>query len=349
MPIISELHQRDRDEDERYMRAALRQAQEGLGKTSPNPAVGALIVRGGSVLSKGWHKKAGDPHAEIEALARLQGKSAEGGTLYVTLEPCSTHGRTPPCTDAIIAAKLARVVIGTIDMNPKHQGRGIKQLVEAGLEVTTGVLGEECRRLNAGFNKWIKNGQPWVIAKFAQSLDGRIARPPGESQWLTNHRSLRLARRLRSTVDAILVGAETVRQDNPKLTLRPARGQLQPWRIVITRSGILPPDSHLLTDEFRDRTLIYQNVEWPNLLKELGSRGITRLLIEGGGETLGQLRDKDLIDEVWCFISPLLTGGNKPSIGGRGSESMGNANRLEPIRYRRIGDDIFIMGYVRGH
>jgi diaminohydroxyphosphoribosylaminopyrimidine deaminase / 5-amino-6-(5-phosphoribosylamino)uracil reductase len=336
--------------DERYMRAALCRARKGLGKTSPNPAVGAVIVRDGIVLSTGWHKKAGDPHAEIEALAGLPtDQSVEGGTLYVTLEPCSTHGRTPPCTDAIVAAKLARVVIGSIDMNPKHQGRGVKQLIEAGVEVTTGVLEEECRRLNAGFNKWITSGQPWVIAKFAQSLDGRITRPPGESQWLTSNRSLRLTHRLRSTVDAILVGAETVRQDNPRLTLRPARGQLQPWRIVLTRSGKLPPNSHVLTDEFHERTIVHQNAVWPDFLKELGSKGITRLLIEGGGETLGQLSDRNLIDEVWCFIAPLFTGGNKPSVGGSGSESMGDANRLDPIRYRRIGDDVLAVGCVRGH
>jgi len=348
---LNELERRDRrDEDERYMRAALCQAQKGLGKTSPNPAVGALIVREGAVLSTGWHKKAGGPHAEIEALAGLPtNKSAEGGTLYVTLEPCSTHRRTPPCTDAIIAAKLARVVIGTIDLNPKHQGRGVKQLVEAGLEVTTGVLAEECGRLNAGFNKWITSGRPWVIVKFAESLDGRIARPPGESQRLTNNRSLRLTQRLRSTVDAILVGAETVRQDNPRLSLRPPRGRLQPWRIILTRSGKIPPDSHVLTDEFRERTIVYHNVVWPDFLKELGSMGITRLLVEGGGNTLGQLSDLNLIDEVWSFVAPLLAGGDKPSIGGKGAQSIGDPNRLDPVRYKRIGDDILIMGYVRGH
>src|SRR6201993_4766542 len=179
--------------DKRYMRLALRLASKGLGPTRPNPAVGAVLVRDGMLLSTGWHRRAGGPHAEIEALSALPDlESAKGATLYVTLEPCSTHGRTPPCTDAILAAKLQRVVIGSIDVNPKHQGRGVKQLVDAGVEVTTGVLEEECRRLNAGFNKWITSGEPWVIAKFAQSLDGRITRPPDESQQLSNDRSLRL-------------------------------------------------------------------------------------------------------------------------------------------------------------
>jgi diaminohydroxyphosphoribosylaminopyrimidine deaminase/5-amino-6-(5-phosphoribosylamino)uracil reductase len=336
-------------EDERYMRLALCQARKGLGKTSPNPAVGAVIVRDGTILSKGWHKKAGGPHAEIEALAALTANGcSKGATLYVTLEPCSTHGRTPPCTEAIIASNLARVVIGSIDVNPKHQGRGIEQLRKAGIEVTTGVLEKECRWLNVGFNKWILSGQPWVIGKFAQSLDGRITRPPSESQWLTNNRSLRLTHRLRSTVDAILVGAETIRKDNPRLTARPIQGRLQPWRVILTRSGNIPPEAHVLTDAYRDRTIVYQNVEWVDLLKELGSKGITRLLVEGGGETLGQLLDLNLIDEIWCFIAPVFTGGDKPSIGGVGAEAIGAARRLDPIRFKRVGDDILIIGAFNG-
>src|SRR5262245_15140953 len=332
-------------QDERYMRLALCQARKGLGKTSPNPAVGALIVRDGIILSTGWHKQAGGAHAEIEALAALPAYScAKGATLYVTLEPCSSHGRTPPCTEAIVAARLARVVIGSIDVNPKHQGKGIERLKEAGIEVTTAVLEEECRRLNAGFNKWITSGQPWVIAKFAQSLDGRLTRPPGESQWLTNNRSRRLTHRLRASVDAILVGAETIRKDNPRLTARPIGGRLQPWRVILTRSGDLPPTAHVLTDEFRDRTIIYRDVTWPAFLKELGSRGITRLLVEGGGDTLGQLSDLNLIDEVWCFIAPLVTGGDKPTIGGIGAKSIGDARKLDSIRYKRVGDDVLIVG-----
>ena len=337
-------------QDERYMRLALCQARKGLGKTSPNPAVGALIVRDGIILSTGWHKQAGGAHAEIEALAALPAYScAKGATLYVTLEPCSTYGRTPPCTEAIVAARLARVVIGSIDVNPKHGGKGIERLRKAGIAVTTAVLEEECRRLNAGFNKWITSGQPWVIAKFAQSLDGRITRSPGESQWLTNNRSQRFVHRLRATVDAILVGAETIRKDNPRLTVRPLRSRSQPWRVILTRSGDLPPSAHVLTDEFRDRTIIYQDVEWPNLLKQLGSRGITRLLVEGGGHTLGELSDLNLIDEVWCFIAPLVTGGEKPSIGGIGAKSIGDARKLDSIRYKRVGDDVLIVGVCGKH
>jgi diaminohydroxyphosphoribosylaminopyrimidine deaminase / 5-amino-6-(5-phosphoribosylamino)uracil reductase len=333
--------------DKRYMRLALRLASKGLGPTSPNPAVGAVLVRDGMVLSTGWHRRAGGPHAEIEALSALPDlESAAGATLYVTLEPCSTHGRTPPCTDAIIGARIRRVVIGAIDANPAHEGRGIEQLKNAGIAVTVGVLEADCSLLNVGFNKWITKGVPWVIAKVAQSLDGRITRPPGEPQWLSNSRSLRLAHHLRSTVDAILVGAETVRRDNPRLTVRSRNASLQPWRVVVTRSGDLPPDLNLLTDEYRDRTIIFRGAAWLDILKDLGTRGVTRLLVEGGGDVLGQLSDQNLIDEVWCFITPLLTGGDKPSFGGTGIESLEAARRLHRIRYKRLGNDVLVIGHI---
>jgi diaminohydroxyphosphoribosylaminopyrimidine deaminase/5-amino-6-(5-phosphoribosylamino)uracil reductase len=333
--------------DERYMRLALRLARRGLGKTSPNPAVGALLVRDGALLSTGWHQRAGGPHAEIEALSALPGlESAAGATLYVTLEPCSTMGRTPPCTDAIITARIGRVVIGAIDLNPKHKGRGVDQLRRAGIAVTTGVLAEESDLLNVGFNKWITVGMPWVIAKVAQSLDGRITRPALEPTWLSNSQSVRLVHSLRATVDAILVGAETVRRDNPRLTARTGAPGPQPWRVVVTRSGDLPGDATLLTDEYRGRTLIYQRIGWLEMLKELGAKGITRLLVEGGGDVLGQLSDLQLIDELWCFVTPMLTGGNKPSFGGTGVERMGDASRLRRIRYRRIGNDVLVTGHI---
>jgi diaminohydroxyphosphoribosylaminopyrimidine deaminase / 5-amino-6-(5-phosphoribosylamino)uracil reductase len=333
--------------DERYMRLALRVASKGLGRTSPNPAVGSVLVRDGTVLSTGWHRRAGGPHAEIEALSALPSAGlAAGATLYVTLEPCSTHGRTPPCTEAIIAARIRRVVIGAIDVNPKHQGRGIEQLKDAGIAITIGVLEAKCALLNVGFNKWVTAGLPWVIAKVAQSLDGRTTRPPGEPQWLSNNRSLRLVHRLRATVDAILVGAETVRRDDPQLNVRPGTVGFQPWRVVVTRSGNLPPGAKLLTDENRERTIIYRDAAWLDILKDLGTRGVTRLLVEGGGDVLGQLRDQNLIDEVWCFITPLLTGGDKPSFGGVGSGRLEEANRLCRIRYKRLGNDVLVVGHV---
>jgi diaminohydroxyphosphoribosylaminopyrimidine deaminase / 5-amino-6-(5-phosphoribosylamino)uracil reductase len=333
--------------DERYMRLALRQARKGLGKTSPNPAVGTVLVRDGAILSTGWHQRAGGPHAEIEALSALPNpESAAGATLYVTLEPCSTTGRTPPCTEAIIRAKIGRVVIGAIDPNPRHQGRGLEQLRMAGIAVTTGVLETESVLLNVGFNKWITTGMPWVIAKVAQSLDGRITRPANETQQLSNSRSVGLVQSLRATVDAILVGAETVRRDNPRLTVRTSARETQPWRIVMTRSGNLPGDAILLTDEYRDRTLVYRGTGWFDVLKGLGDKGVTRLLVEGGGDILGQLHDLRLLDELWCFVTPMLTAGNKLSFAGAGVENMADASRLQGIRYKRIGNDLLVTGYL---
>jgi diaminohydroxyphosphoribosylaminopyrimidine deaminase/5-amino-6-(5-phosphoribosylamino)uracil reductase len=231
-------------------------------------------------------------------------------------------------------------------VNPRHQGRGIEQLREAGIAVTIGVLEAECALLNVGFSKWVTAGVPWIIVKVAESLDGRTTRPPGEPQWLSNTRSLRLVHRLRATVDAILVGAETVRRDDPRLTVRPRTTGLQPWRVVVTRSGDLPAGAKLLTDENRDRTIIYRDADWLDILKDLGVRGVTRLLVEGGGNVLGQLRDQNLIDEVWCFIAPLLTGGDKPSFGGAGIERLEEATRLHRIRYKRLGNDVLIIGHV---
>jgi diaminohydroxyphosphoribosylaminopyrimidine deaminase/5-amino-6-(5-phosphoribosylamino)uracil reductase len=237
-------------------------------------------------------------------------------------------------------------VVGAIDPNPKHQGRGLDEIRRAGIAVSTGVLEEEAGLLNVGFNKWITTGIPWIIAKIAQSLDGRITRPAGEPQWLSNDRSLRLVHYLRATVDAILVGAETVRRDNPRLTVRLNNQRLQPWRVIVTRSGNLPANTTLLMDEYRDRTLVYQEAGWLDMFKDLGARGVTRLLVEGGGDILGQLRDLQLIDELWCFITPLLTGGDKSSFAGAGVESMMNASKLHRVRYKTLGDDVLATGHV---
>ena len=330
------------------MRLALNEARKGLGKTSPNPAVGALIVQNGRVLAKGYHRRAGLPHGEIEALGRLPtSNAAEGATLFVTLEPCSTHGRTPPCTEAIAAAGLARVVVGAIDPNPRHQGRGVRWLRRVGVSVRTGVLAKECADLNVGYNKWIMTGRPWLIAKVAQSLDGHLTRTPGEPQWLTNERSRDLVHRLRATVDAILVGAETIRTDDPQLTVRKGRLREQPWRVIVTRSGRLPANARVFTDQHRNRTLVYHKPDWDTLLSDLGQRGVTRFLVEGGGDVLGQLLDGNFIDEVWCFFAPLLTGGDKPSFGGTGVQTNEDAIELADVRFRRIGSDFLVIGKIK--
>jgi len=255
--------------EEKWMRVALREARKGVRWTSPNPAVGAVIVSArGRMLAKGWHRAAGCAHAEIEALGGLARPGlARGATLVVTLEPCSTHGRTPPCVEAIIEAGIARVIVGAIDPNPAHAGRGLKRLRGAGIEVEAGVLEAEAAGLNRGFNKWIVTGRPLVIAKCALSLDGRITRLPEEGRWLTSERSRADAHRVRAGVDAILVGAGTVRDDNPRLTVRGVRGLKggrQPWRVVLAGAEELPAGAHLLTDEHKNRTLVYKRrgLEW---------------------------------------------------------------------------------------
>jgi diaminohydroxyphosphoribosylaminopyrimidine deaminase/5-amino-6-(5-phosphoribosylamino)uracil reductase len=331
--------------DEHWMRLALREARRGVGRTSPNPAVGAVIVSArGRLLARGWHRAAGCPHAEIAALRRLARPSlARGATLYVTLEPCSTHGRTPLCVDAIIAARFARVVVGAVDANPAHAGRGLKLLRKAGIEVVSGILGAEAAELNRAFNKWILTGLPYVIAKCALSLDGRIARRPGEEQWLSGERSRADGHRLRAQVDAILIGAGTLRADNPRLTVRGVRGARQPWRVVLTRRGDLPASAHLFTDGHRDRTLVYKRRSLASVLRDLGRRQVTSVLIEGGADILGQAFARGLVDRVHFYLTPLLLGGPKLAIPARAARKIANAH------YRRIGDDLLLTGDIPPH
>src|SRR5438874_5392329 len=225
------------NDDERFMLGALSQARKAFGQTSPNPAVGAVLVVGKRIVARGHHREAGKPHAEIECLRNLRGKVPKNATLYVTLEPCSTKGRTGACTDQIIQAGVKSVVIGATDPNPQHRGRGIEILREAGIDVRTGVLAEDCSVLNEAFNKWIATGIPFVIAKCGMSLDGRLTRPKKESRWLTSATARRHAQTLRAQSDAVLVGADTIRIDNPRLTVRRASHHRQPARVVLTRSG----------------------------------------------------------------------------------------------------------------
>lgn len=335
-------------DDERFMRLALREAGRGVGHTSPNPAVGAIIVRGGRVLARGYHHAAGQPHAEIEALRALRNPAqARGATIYVTLEPCSTHGRTGPCTEAIRHAGLARVVVGATDPNPAHAGRGLRILEEAGLAVRSRVLGEECTRLNRAFNRWIVTGLPWVIAKAAVTLDGRLTRPPGEDRRLSSSAARAHAHRQRARVDAILIGAGTLRADNPRLTVRlptaaaPVPSTRQPWRVVLTRGGDLPPAAHLFTDEWRKRTLVFRDQSFPEVLRALGARQVTSVLIEGGGDILGQAFDQRLVDEVQIYFTPWITGGPVEAVAGT-PRALPLAATLCNCRYERLGPDVLL-------
>ncbi|PZR75735.1 MAG: bifunctional diaminohydroxyphosphoribosylaminopyrimidine deaminase/5-amino-6-(5-phosphoribosylamino)uracil reductase RibD [Chthoniobacterales bacterium] len=331
--------------DDAFMRVALREARKGLGRTSPNPAVGALLVIGGKIAARGHHARAGLAHAEIECLRRFKKKVPKTAILYVTLEPCSTVGRTGPCTEAIIGSGVRHVVIGAPDPNPKHAGRGIEILKKAGLDVRSGILSGECSAFNEAYNKWITTKLPFVIAKCGMSLDGRLSMPPGEPRWITSAASRRHAHQLRAQVDAILIGAGTLRADNPRLTVRGVRGATQPWRFVLSRAGSLPRKTHLFADRFAERTLVYNESNLATLLRDLGEKEITSVLIEGGGEILGQALDQRLVDKVQLYVGPIFTGGPIIAFGGTGAGSTQEAPRLKRVSHIRIGQDVCVIGY----
>ena len=338
-------------DDDYWMMLAVGQASRSIGLTSPNPPVGAVVVKEGNVIGQGRHRQAGGPHAEIEALrdAAARGHDVRGSTIYVTLEPCSTQGRTPPCTDALVKAGVAEVVYGATDPNPKHAGAADSVLRAAGIAVAKGVLRTECERLIQPFTRWIRSGLPYVVAKVGQTLDGRLTRPPGESQWITSDLSREHAMGLRVSYDAILIGAETLRKDNPRLTLRgdqiPSEKQ-QPWRIVVTRSGILPKKSHLFTDEYKDRTLVLRgDFTFDELLRELAAREIASVLVEGGGSLLGQAFSSRSVDEVVWYIAPRICGGGTLAVGGVGFPQDAASASLRDVWYENIGDDLCVHGY----
>lgn len=330
------------------MKQALALARKGLGKTSPNPCVGCVIVKKGRVLGQGWHKQAGKPHAEIEAIrdARRKGNHLKGSTVYVTLEPCCTHGRTGPCTEALMREGVTCVVVAARDPNPSHAGRGYALLRKAGIQVITGVLAKESEALNRPFNHWITTGRPWVIAKAALSIDGKLTRPKGQGSWLTGEQARKDVHQLRSECDAILIGAETARHDNPQLTVRTGKKiHLQPWRVVITRSGKLPKKLHLLSDEHASRTLIYQNKTWDHALKDLGKRGVTRLLVEGGSLVLRDLARKKRINEAVLYFAPLNFQGH-PQQSKLVDASILLQLSLKETVMTKLGPDLKVQGLV---
>jgi len=333
------------ERNEQFMRAALNEARKTLGQTSPNPAVGAVLVIDNRIVAKGRHREAGREHAEVECLRNFGAPVPTRGTLYVTLEPCSTVGRTAPCTDAILSAGVRNVVVGAIDVNPRHSGKGIVRLRNAGVNVRQGILADECAQINEAFNKWIVTACPFVIAKCGMSLDGRLTRAAVEPRWITGRSARTHARELRAHVDAVLVGAKTVRADNPRLTIRGTRSARQPWRVVLTRSGKLPRRARLFSDRLAARTLIYEGQSLAGVLKNLGKRGITHVLIEGGGEVLSQALDARLIDKVQLYLGPILTGGPVIAFAGRGATNAANALRLRRVSYQRLGQSVCITGY----
>ena len=362
------------------MRRALVLARAAVGSTSPNPPVGAVVVRGGRIVGEGHTQPAGEDHAEKVAL-RQAGELARGSMLYVTLEPCCHHGRTAPCTEAIIAAGVSEVYASVVDPNPQVSGRGLEQLRRAGISVTLGEGREDAEELIAPHTKFITTGTPLVTAKFAMSLDGKIATRTGDSKWITSEESRRYVHTLRAQSDAIMAGIGTVLADDPQLTARDADGAplpRQPLRVVVDSKGRLPADAALLRQP--GRTLVFvsdeaavarlglesSRAEWvvapwvvaPGddgrvdlraMLSELGRREITSLLVEGGGTVLGSLFDDGLVDRVIGFIAPVIVGGSAaPSpVSGAGVGRISDALRLHGVRVERFGDDVAVMGNVR--
>jgi diaminohydroxyphosphoribosylaminopyrimidine deaminase/5-amino-6-(5-phosphoribosylamino)uracil reductase len=327
------------------MRAALSEARKSIGLTSPNPAVGAVLTIDNRIVARARHRQAGSPHAEVECLRSFSRRVPQDATLYVTLEPCSTIGRTAACTEQILKSNLKTVVVGAIDPNPRHAGRGIELLRKAGIEVRVGILADECSSLNEAFNKWIVTGLPFVVAKCGMSLDGRLTRSPREARWITGEHARKHARELRGRVDAILIGAETLRKDDPHLTVRGIRNIRQPLRVVMTRSGKLPPTARLFRDRFADRTLVYRRRSLGFVLRDLGKRNITSVLIEGGGDILGQALDARAIDKIQIYLGPIITGGPTIAFGGRGADLTSHAVQLRPVQYEKLGQDVCVVGY----
>lgn len=330
------------------MELALRAAKRGVRTVSPNPPVGAVITRDNQLLAIGYHRQAGGPHAEIDALDQLTSPElARGATLYVTLEPCSTEGRTPPCTAAIQASGLLRVVAGCVDPNPLHAGRGLQQLRAAGLEVVEGVMEHAAREMIRAFAKSVTSDLPWIIVKAARTLDGRLTLPPAAGRWLSNPRAQRLVHRWRARVDAVLVGAETARRDDPHLDARGLPVARQPRPVILTRSGDLPPHLWLMQPERRQHTIQLTGPSMRDSLQTLRRLGIQSVLVEGGAEVIGNLIDEHLIDEVLVIQTPYIGDGPVPMSGGKGLANLEETIQLQNIRMRRYGHDLVLHGMVK--
>jgi diaminohydroxyphosphoribosylaminopyrimidine deaminase/5-amino-6-(5-phosphoribosylamino)uracil reductase len=320
-----------------FMQRALALARRGEGLTRPNPPVGAVLVQNGTIIAEGWHKKAGGPHAEVNCLKNVPtiGKSA---VLYVTLEPCSTQGRTPACTDLILEHGIRRVVTGCKDPNPAHAGRGIRQLRRAGVEVTLGACRKEAEALIAPFAKRMRTGLPYVTLKLGVTLDGRIADSCGTSQWITGPQARKKVQEMRRAADAVMVGARTVRKDNPSLLPRPAKGRA-PWRIIV--GSDIPEQSKVLVDEAAERTLVLSG-SLEKILRDLACRDVMHLLCEGGGELAGSLIRAGLVDEFAIFMAPSLLGGSGFPMVGKKGWALEELPRLRFQTLEKVGEDVLL-------
>lgn len=364
-----------RSHHEQYMREALRLAKRATRAVTPNPRVGAIVVNNNAMVGKGYHKKGGGPHAEVAALENA-GNNARGATLYVTLEPCSTYGKTPPCTEAIIKAGISHVVIGAIDPNPLHAGTSVTLFEQEGIKVTTGILEQQCRDLIEDFSTYITRNKPFTIVKTATSLDGKIATHTGESKWITSPASRTVVQKIRAQVDAILVGARTIVNDNPSLTVR-LKGyrHRQPLRIIVDPDSIVPDTSIVLTDEYKDRTVIitadtdaarlrsghYEKngvrvlylpcrdgvISPHDIQSTLAQLSVVSLLVEGGGMTVGHFFDNRCIDKVYCFIAPKIIGGKcaPGPFHAQGIANLDQAVQFKSFTWKQYGPDMLLCGY----
>ena len=360
-----------------YMEHCLSLARRSLGLSSPNPAVGAVVVKDGEVIGEGSTRPPGQSHAEVVALQQA-GNASPGAELYVTLEPCCFAGRTPPCTTAIINSGIVRVHVATLDPNPRVAGKGVRELRNAGIEVVLGECRIAADHIVEGYAKYISTGMPFVIAKFAASLDGKIATHSGDSKWITGPEARARAHLVRSSVDGIIVGSGTVHADNPKLTARDRNGDLldrQPARIVVAGARPISPDSHVFDNSGRvilaaphipealRQRLTQKGVELINvpssdrgvdlsaLLKTLAEREITTLLVEGGGSLLGSFFDDRLVEKVVAFIAPVIIGGEGSigAVGGKGPSAVAEAFRLSEVDVETLHPDIIVTGYLKRH
>ena len=365
-------------DDELFMRLALKLARKGLGYTSPNPMVGAVIVKGGRIIAQGYHRGFGLAHAEIDALKHAQedvyperSRRIKGATLYVTLEPCRHYGKTPPCTDAIIKAKIARVVIGMLDPDPHMRGESVKLLHQKGIKTTVGVLESDCLALNEKYIKHRTSGIPYVTVKFAQTLDGRIAAADGSTTRISSPPSLKLAHQLRAAHDAILVGVSTVIKDNPQLTTRLVKGR-NPLRVILDSTLRIPLSAKMLQNQDKAKTLIAATpradknklaalkkmgievltvpadkegrIDLKKLLKALGERDITSLLVEGGAEVITSFLRLKLIDKLVVIIAPKILGKGTDSVGDLNITDLTKAYKLTFDKVYRSGEDIVVEG-----
>ena len=358
-----------------YMKKAVSLAKRASRKVSPNPRVGAVIVKDGIIIGQGYHQCLGGPHAEMRAI-KSAADCCKGATLYVTLEPCSTYGKTPPCTNCIITNGIKKVVIGSIDPNPLHQGIAVKILKENNIHVETGILKDQCEELIEDFKKYILQKIPFVIAKAAVSIDGKISTFSGESKWITSPSSRGEVQKIRSNVDAILVGSNTIIKDNPSLTVRISKGKhYQPWRIVLDPELSIPHNCTIVNDPNKNKTVLLIDsqkadnkkinlfvnngiklIELPvkngkfapmDILRSLADLSITSLLVEGGGETIGNFFDNQLIDKLYIFIAPKIIGGKSAPgpFHGKGIEKITEAVCLDKIKWKKFGNDMMFCGY----